>query len=270
VIPGDVLLLSLEDSPSRLQRRFRRCFGNAAAPQGLEVATKWPKLHEGGLEPIEGWLRLHPNARLIVIDTWKKARRPSSNKAMYDEDYEALEPLQELAQRHGVTIVVVHHLRKQEADDPVEMLSGSTGLSACADGILILKRERGNMDASLQVIHREGEELELALRFDQDSTRWELAGDIDMLRLSDEARDIIAQLPPDGSAVHYKAIAESLGLELNIVKTRLSRMAKRGEVRAHGGGMYSRALDPLGNACNRSNSVASISESDGDHHVEVI
>jgi hypothetical protein len=254
VTPGDVLLLLLEDNVRRVQRRFRQCFGDEEAPGRLTIATDWPRLREGGLEQLEGWLKQHPEARLVVIDTLKKVRTPvRGNHGLYDQDYEALEPLQELAQRYAVTIIVVHHLRKQDADDPIDMLSGSTGLAASADGILILQRTRGEMDATLTVVHREGEELELALSFDKDSTSWEIAGDAEYLRLSSEARAVIDQLPVDGSPVHYKDIARNLGIGEKTLRVQLYRMVKRNEIAGVGKGLYSRLPAVSGNSGNIGN-----------------
>jgi hypothetical protein len=48
---------------------------------------------------------------------------------VYDADYEALEAIQRLAAEHEVSILVVHHLRKLGAVDPLDEISGSTGLS---------------------------------------------------------------------------------------------------------------------------------------------
>ena len=73
--------------------------------------------------------------------------------------------MQSLAGEYGVGILVVHHARKLGAADPLDEISGSTGLSGGADSILVLKRDRGRADAYLHVTGREiEEEAEPALR----------------------------------------------------------------------------------------------------------
>jgi hypothetical protein len=90
------------------------------APRRLEVTTDWPQLDEGGVEALDGWLDKRPDTRLIVVYTLKKIRpRETGSRGVYDLDYEALEPLVPLASGRGVAILVVHHLRKLEAGDPL-------------------------------------------------------------------------------------------------------------------------------------------------------
>src|SRR5215212_8360654 len=140
---GAVLYLALEDNPRRLQSRLKKLLPGGAAPEGLELATEWPRLGDGGLDALEAWLNTHPDARLVVIDTLAKIRAGQSGKNLYKEDYEAVEPLVELAAHHNVAILIVHHLRKLGAEDPLDQVSGSMGLTGGADGALVLNRERG-------------------------------------------------------------------------------------------------------------------------------
>ena len=70
-------------------------------------------------------------------------------------------------------ILLVHHTRKQEADDAVDKISGTTGLIGCADGSLILeKEERLGTRGSLTVTSREHPDMKLLLDFDRDEKKW--------------------------------------------------------------------------------------------------
>lgn len=100
----------------------------------MNYATEWPRLEEGGTEALEQWLSDSPGARLVVVDTLAKIRKPARGQNVYAEDYTALESLLPLAARYGIAIVVVHHLRKGEAVDPQDEISGSTGLAGGVDG----------------------------------------------------------------------------------------------------------------------------------------
>ncbi len=121
------------------------------APSELEMATAWPKLDEGGVEALEAWLGGHPEAGLIAVDTLAKTRPRTRGQIVYQEDYVALEELLPLAAQREVAIVVVHHIRKMTAADPLDEISGSTGLTGGVDGVLVLKRDRGKADAVLHV-----------------------------------------------------------------------------------------------------------------------
>jgi hypothetical protein len=125
-----ILYLGLEDNKRRLQRRLKKILDGRPVPAKLDVHWEWKRFDEGGIAQLDKWLEDHPDTRLVVIDTLKKVRpRDNGKRSMYDLDYESLEPLMGVAAKHGVAIVVVHHLRKLEAGDALDMISGSTGLT---------------------------------------------------------------------------------------------------------------------------------------------
>src|SRR5207253_7377003 len=136
------------DGERRMKGRLQLVLGDGPIPNRLHVATEWKRLDEGGLEDLDAWLTDHPAARLVVVDTLKRVR-PQERKLgrIYDSDYDALSPLGELGRKHGVSIVVVHHTRKMEGEDPFDLISGSLGLTGAADGAWVLKRSRGGADA---------------------------------------------------------------------------------------------------------------------------
>src|SRR5437762_14174510 len=103
----------------------------------------------------------HPTMRLVVIDTWSKvAPKPKTKQTQYQDDYDAITPLKALADKYNVAIVAIHHLRKtaSEANDVLDEVSGSVGLTGAVDGFLVLKRERGQFDATLHVTGRDIED----------------------------------------------------------------------------------------------------------------
>ena len=117
---GDTLYLALEDNVKRLKKRLKKVLDGRDAPERMHLHTEWPRLDEGGAEQLDAWLTEHPDARLVVIDTLAKIRRPVSGANVYGDDYAALEVLLPLAEKHGVEIVFVHHLRKMAAADPMD------------------------------------------------------------------------------------------------------------------------------------------------------
>ncbi len=237
---GACLYLTLEDNHRRVQRRLGKLLSGSPAPEGLHIALEWPRLDEGGAEALDEWLEVHPDARLVVVDTLKKVRaRASGNRNVYDVDYEALEPLLPLAAEHGVAIVVVHHTRKLSATDPLDEISGSTGLSGGVDGALVLKRDRGRADAYLHVTGRDiEEEQELALRWDTDTARWFIAGDADEYRLGEERAAVVRVLKNADVPLSPKDVAEAVDKNSGAVRELLSQMAKSGEIVNISSGKY--------------------------------
>ena len=237
---GKCLYLALEDNRRRLQKRLDKLLAGGPAPEGLHIALEWPRLDEGGAEALDEWLEAQPDARLVVVDTLKKVRpRTSGNRGVYDVDYEALEPLLPLAAEHNVAIVVVHHTRKLAASDPLDEISGSTGLSGGVDGALVLRKDRGRADAYLHVTGRDiEEEQELALRWDPNTAGWGIVGDADEYRLGEERAAVVRMLKNADGPRSPKDVAEALGKKGGAVRELLSQMAKSGEIENVGYGKY--------------------------------
>lgn len=210
---GAALYLALEDNERRLQFRLRKILVDTEVPDGLHYSVECPRLDEGGAEAIEAWLRGRPDARLVVIDTLAKIRpRQRRGANAYQEDYEALEALLPLAARHNVAVLVVHHLRKMAATDPLDEVNSSIGLTGGVDGVMILKRERTRADASLFVSGRDvEEEKDFALRWERNTACWALVGSAEEYRISRERAailDLLRRSAPE--PLGPKAIAEAL------------------------------------------------------------
>jgi hypothetical protein len=241
---GDVLYMAFEDNYRRLRKRLEKLL-TGEAPERLHIVTEWPRMDEGGAEALERWLEAHPDTRLVV-DILKRVRpRTSPNRSVYEADYEALEAMQRLGAEFEVSILVVHHLRKLGAADPLDEISGSTGLSGGADGVLVLKRGRGRADAYLHVTGREiEEEAELALRWDADLASWTLVGDAEEYRISQERQDIVRVLTEAEEPMTPKEVAELLGKSVNAVKYLMWKMSKDGQLATAGKGLYSLTTNP--------------------------
>ena len=81
--------------------------------------------------------------------------------------------LKSIADRFNITILVVHHTRKEESEDAFNMISGTNGLMGCADGAMVLQKpSRIGKMATLDVTGREVADLQLKLEFD-DTKHWQ-------------------------------------------------------------------------------------------------
>jgi hypothetical protein len=235
---GPVLYLALEDGERRLQTRLRLVLRGEPAPPGWHYQTAWPTVDDGGVPALAAWLAAHPDCRLVVIDTLKRIRpRERVGASLYGQDYDALAPLADLAREHRVCILVVHHTRKAAADDMLDMVSGSTGLTAAADAVLVLQRARGQADATLAVTGRDIEERELALQRDSLTMGWTLMGDAADYRLSNERRAILDVLRAAGRMLTPREAADALGKgdQYGAVKKLMWTMAMDGTLRSDGG-----------------------------------
>lgn len=171
---SDVLYLSLEDTEIRLQERLFKITNEASAE--LRYAVACEKIGKGLEQQIEDFLGTFPRTKLVIIDTLQKVRNvgsPSVRDGMYAVDYSDISALKSLADRHGIAVIFVHHLRKMaDVNDPFNDVSGTAGIVGAADTTFILRRRRNEQSAELLVTGRDVEYQELQLKFS--SLRWEL------------------------------------------------------------------------------------------------
>ena len=173
---GEALYLSLEDSFQRIQTRLFDLTEDA--PPTLHFAIMADTLKHGLEQQIEQFLAEHPTTKLVVIDTLQRVRSAGSDSNLYANDYQEIGLLKKLADRQQIAILLIHHLRKLHDDDPMNMISGSTGLSGAADSAFVLqKNARSANAASLHCTGRNIPDRTLKLEFGEDNHVWKLLED---------------------------------------------------------------------------------------------
>ena len=173
---GEALYLSLEDSFQRIQTRLFDLTEDA--PPTLHFAIMADTLKHGLEQQIEQFLTEHPTTKLVVIDTLQRVRGTGSDSNLYANDYQEIGLLKKLADRHHIAILLIHHLRKLHDDDPMNMISGSTGLSSAADSAFVLqKNARSANAASLHCTGRDIPDRTLKLELGEDDHVWKLLAD---------------------------------------------------------------------------------------------
>ena len=169
---GTVLYLALEDDYARLQRRLSVMFGVECA-DNLYFATQAKTLNEGLDGELEGFIKAHKDARLIIIDTLQKVREVGGDRYSYSSDYEIVTKLKSFSDKYGVCLLVVHHTRKLESDDSFDMISGTNGLLGAADGAFIMhKKKRTDNTAVMDIVGRDQPDQELTIEFDWEQCIW--------------------------------------------------------------------------------------------------
>jgi hypothetical protein len=137
-----------------------------------------------------------------------------------------------------VAILIIAHCRKLDAEDPVDSVSGTLGLTGACDGVLVLRRERGQHNAALFITGRDVEERELALQFDPKYALWSIAGDAENFRMSRERADVLALFKKAGKELTPTEAAPLLGKTVAATKLTFWRMAQDGQLLALGDGHY--------------------------------
>lgn len=242
-IQGDALMLALEDNDRRLQRRLQTLMPRFMTPgrgtkfeyptlERLHYATEWPRA-EAGVDQLIAWLRAHPKCRLVVVDTVSAFRQKdlAKNKSAYAADYEVGEMFKPLAREFSCAIVLVMHNRKAASNDALQLVSGTQGMTGGVDNVLVMKRERGHMDAGLYVDGRDIEEpQELALRFDNGF--WSSDGrSVDETRMSRERREMMDAVARLGSEAKAKRLADEFPhKQYKSIRSLLAKMVRAGDL----------------------------------------
>jgi RecA-family ATPase len=213
---------------------MRQLYGQEGGwPESFHFTTSLPRLDEDGLEWLEDWI-VSNEPTLVIIDTLAAVRPRNGPEHNYGADYAALAPLQKLAGELEVAIVVVHHLRKMKGDDPLDTISGTTGLTGAVDSVLVLRRDSNG--TTLYGRGREIEEIDVAVQFEDGN--WTLLGETATVRRSAEREAILNVLQDAGEPVGPNAIAKALDKPPNNIKQLLLKMGAAGEIQKHSRGRY--------------------------------
>ncbi len=174
VKPGSVLYLCLEDSQLRIQNRLFQITEDA--PATVHFCTEASLLGHGLEEQLENFLAERPDTVLVIIDTLQMVRNTRYDNT-YANDYRDLSALKQIADHHGLALLLIHHLRKEPAEDVFNRISGTTAISGAVDTSLTLVEEhRGSRRAKLFCVGRDIEYREMELERNGDNV-WEVISD---------------------------------------------------------------------------------------------
>jgi hypothetical protein len=182
----------------------------------------------------------------IAIDVLKMLRPPSkSGQPQYEADYEAIKGLHHLAIELGVPIIVVHHTRKAEAEDLIDKVSGTFGLSGAVDTIIVIER-LSNGGTVFDVRGRDVEADSLAAQFSKETCRWTILGSAEGVQRSTERAHIMAIFEQANEPMTAKDVTDALTCDTPprkmsqvAIRQILSRMAHSGTILRSERGKYS-------------------------------
>lgn len=172
---GTTLYLCLEDPLNRIQQRL--CMLTDEVPENAYFATMAGTLANGLCEQIRNFVSEHPDTVLVAIDTFQIVRANTTDTS-YANDYDDVRQMKQLADELKISILLVHHLRKQGDGDPLNKISGTTGISGAMDAIFVLDKSKRNADmATLVCTGRDIEYREMEMRLSKEDCVWTLVSD---------------------------------------------------------------------------------------------
>jgi hypothetical protein len=148
------------------------------------------------------------------VDTLERIRDGAFDKSMYSYDYRDMTELRKITNRHKLTLLLVHHTRKAYDADPLNTLSGSTGLVGAVDGVFVLEKEtRAGNAAKLTIANRDTEGFSFNLEFDTAQCRWHC--------IDDEEDPICSMIEDFLQAAEWSGTATELSESLNKINDEL-------------------------------------------------
>lgn len=216
---GTVLYLALEDSYHRLQERLYRMFGTDCTPD-LHFSVSAHQLGKGLDEQLRGFINEHRDTRLIIIDTLQKVRELDGDAYSYSNDYEIITKLKKLSDSVGICLLLVHHTRKQKADDTFDMISGTNGLLGAADGAFLMRKDkRTSNTAYLEISGRDQQDQKLTLVRNNETLAWNFeAADTELWKEPpDPILEAVAKFITEGNPIWSGTateLSELLGVNL--------------------------------------------------------
>ena len=175
------LYLDLETSEQLQQKRLRKVMHGEPVPGNFYLETETDSLEEGFIEQIEAYLEEDPNIGIVVTDVFQIIRSPakSMKESEYEHAYRDITPLNELAQKHHISIILVCHDRKAvDPDDPFSNILGSTGLQGAATQMMVMFRKRAGDPIHISVKGKTIDGLP-ELNVQLEDARWSIVAGVD-------------------------------------------------------------------------------------------
>lgn len=142
-----VLYLDFESGEVVQKKRLLQMLKDRPVPDNLYIESEADPLDRGFAVQIEDYIEQDPDIGLVVVDLFQGVRStPKTHKeSEYDHAYRDITPLNEIAQKYHISIMLVCHDRKQtDPDDPFANILGSTGLQGAVTQMMVMFRKRAD------------------------------------------------------------------------------------------------------------------------------
>jgi hypothetical protein len=247
VQPQKVLYITFEDSKARLFGRLNSLMStnifNSTAVENNFVLTPEltiPFLDEEGMEFLLEIIKKE-GIKLVIIDTFPRALKnyQSTKQTSYLGDYKMISPYQSFALKYHISLIFVYHTRKTISEDDyfVDEIQGTTGITAGADTLMVLKKVKENY--LIQLIGKDVISEDIELTFDKKSGLWLIDSQENKIETTPEREEIINLLISEGREMRTSEIASKLGKKENNISTMLQKLVKENKIKNPKYGYYS-------------------------------
>ena len=139
------LYLDLESGMNIRKKRLKKAIVGHEIPDNFDYVGTSRTLDTGILDQIENYIKDYPDTGLVIIDVFEKVRTAPLNvrETDYKHAYRDLDPLNAIADKYHISIVLVSHNRKAiDPEDHFANILGSTGLQAAVSQMIVLEKKR--------------------------------------------------------------------------------------------------------------------------------
>lgn len=179
---GNVLYIDLENSESVSRERLTIALEGEDPPEDLILINDYSTMNDTFIEDLSEYLEEHKNTSLVIIDVFQRIKKQKrANQSDYEDIYQSFTPLKELTSKYNISLVLIMHDRKMnDPTDPFNNVLGSTAIMGASDQMIVLqKKERKAVEATLHITGRTVQESDYVLRFNK--PLWVMVGDADSI-----------------------------------------------------------------------------------------
>ena len=168
------MYISLEDTEKRISERMHRICDCQRDLSNLDICLNID-VDQDVATVIDKYIDHNPECKLIIIDPFVLSRgQRNKGDTYYDYDYRDISKLKTVADKRSICVLLIHHtIKSSDFKGLIDKPSGSRGVTAAADTIIILdKRFENKPDISLSAIGRDLHITEINILMD-DSCKWQ-------------------------------------------------------------------------------------------------
>ena len=179
-VQGSVLSYSFEDGKRRKKKRWKQQGINPITTryQFRDRVPRIPLLTDGLEKEIEDWIKNTPDAKMVIIDPYVKAKKTLGGYKLnaYENDNHNLQDIHTLATKYNIAVVFIHHTKKKSEEDVFDEINGSTGIQSNADSMIVISSNRKiGVNPILYCLPKDAEQKEFEISLNH-KLMWEYVG----------------------------------------------------------------------------------------------
>jgi len=248
-VKGKALHYSLEDGRRKKKKRWKIMGVNPKTTlyQFRDRKPKIPLLTDGLENEIEDWIKNTPDAKLVIIDPYVKAKKTLGGYKLnsYENDNYNLQDIYTIATKYNIAIVFFHHTKKKSETDVFDEMNGSAGIQSNSDSMIVITSDRRiGKNPVLSCLPKDAEQQEFEINLNP-KLLWEYVGKVgeaSKTKLQKTILDAVKKLESKDGAKAEDIKAEVCSVDnswsLDHVQVELARLLKNNEIMKPKRGYY--------------------------------